>query len=179
MNILNKFAAVAFIGGVVASACVAAQDLIELLPQERETLENYQRFTQCVDNHRPIYQRATDAFNQQMELHEAYIANRARELARQRADASMHVMIAAALSEGMTEEQADAFVEALVRSDENAVHEQLMRLTARPPAPETPVRHCETRLGLDITVINTRIGQLTRKYGPDILAPSSPFPMAQ
>ncbi|MBU0799912.1 MAG: hypothetical protein KKA05_02815 [Alphaproteobacteria bacterium] len=169
MKSLYKSFLAAAAAPLLVLATAQAQPLPALTDAEQQALESFRRYGECVEQLRPLQLKATEAYEQQLELRDIYIGTRAEELARQRADAGMHIIIGGALSEGMTPEQADSFVDNLVERDTIAIRDELGRIIDKPQPPQNPADQCQTQLQVDIVTLNTYVRDLTDKYGPEIL----------
>jgi hypothetical protein len=161
----------AFCAGLFTSQAMASPT-----PEEQSIIDTFRNYSQCVESHRPLRLRAEENYQQQLEMRESYIRTRAEELARKRADAAMHIIMGSALSEGMTAEEADLFVENIVQGDARNIEQELGKLVDMPPAPVASTEHCSMRMHIDLPSLNTQVRMLTEKYGQEILQPEAPAP---
>lgn len=174
MNLIAKFIAV---GAVSSTAMMAEAQANPFTPpalppltlEEQETLQTYQARKRCVEEQTPITDSARKEYQELSEIRANYIRTRAAELARQRSEASMHIILSGALSENLSKEDTDQLVRTLREADEMTLRTQLDLLVTQPPAPQDPADICATKLNIDNNNFGRRVRALTEKHGTIIL----------
>jgi hypothetical protein len=171
MKTANKFAIAAALGLMTAGAAWA-QQAPALAPDEQATLKQRDSLMACQRDQEANNLKVMAEYNRELERRQTYINDRAQDIARQRNEAGMHVVIGSALSEGMTDEQATAFVESLIQSDQRTIAQELQRVIEMPQQPPTTRERCLAILRINDADLTARLDGLAEKYGPQIIAPA-------
>lgn len=177
MNLLKKFmifsAAGAAISGFDASAQTAPTTPLTM--EERETLSLYHAQNQCMSENEALIIVQQNQYNRLLQIRETSIAAQAEKIAKQRNDASMHIIMGGALSEGLTQEDATALVDEARINDEIFLREQLEEYVPMPTAPQSLDAYCAEELNIDTANFGRRLRNLTARHGEAILnTPAGP-----
>lgn len=170
MNLMNKFIILGT-AAVAVEAYAQAAAPPSLTTAESETLQLYQAHTTCMESYQPTLARQQNQHRYLLQIRENAIATQAEKMAQQRSDASMHIVIASALSEGLTQDQAASLVEEARANDEIFLKEKLQEYVPQPAVPQTPDEFCTQKLNIDTGSFGRRLRSLTEKHGTTILNP--------
>lgn len=174
MYLIAKFIAVGAVSSTAMMAEAQAQanpfaSLPPLSMEEQETLQTYQLRKLCIEEQTPAANSARKEFQELSEIRTNYIRTRAAELARQRSEASMHIILSGALSENLSKDATEQLIRTLREADEMTLRTQLDLLVTQPAAPQDPADICAAKLNIDNNNFGRRVRALTEKHGTTIL----------
>lgn len=171
MHLIARFIAAGAMSqfAMTAEAQTIPPSFPPLTLEEQETLRTYHARKQCVDEQTPITAREQRQYEELNAIRDNYIRTRAAELARQRNDASMHIILSGALSENLSKEDTDELVRALRDSDEIVLRTELDKMVKKNTPPADPADTCAIKLNIDVNNFGRRVRTLTEKHGMNIL----------